>query len=306
MQIQSIRSEMGRLACFLILLNIVALTLNSQDVPTEYSYNIKLGDSLFKKKQYSQAGVFYNSAFRNKQGYSIDYHRLQAAYTWAKANCPDSAFFHLNIVVYSMQYSDCSYLRELFASTSIYGTSEFKTLLVRCECQYNVSNRKFRPDIARILDSVYLVDQSTRSLQKNEHVAKSNLPAEIIQSRNLTLIDSLYQTYGWLSTREVGYNASLVQFLVIQHADLKNMQQRFARIQQAVESCLLAPENLALMEDKILVFKGLKQKYGSQLQYDQTIRKYVPLPIDQEDSVDARRFQLGMISLQAYLDSYNL
>ncbi|TAJ52925.1 MAG: hypothetical protein EPO58_11035 [Chitinophagaceae bacterium] len=119
--------------------------------------------------------------------------------------------------------------------------------------------------LARILDSVYLVDQSTRSLS-GKHSAV--IISSDSQSRNLKLIDSLYAQYGWLAYSQVGHKGAMAQFLVIQHSDLQTQKKWLTRVTKAVNECLLQPENLALLTDRILVQSGKKQLYGSQFRVD--------------------------------------
>ena len=58
-------------------------------------------------------------------------------------------------------------------------------------------------------------------------------------------------------------------------------------------------ENIAYLQDRVLVGEGKKQKYGTQTtEVDGAFR---PSPIEDEEHVDERRKTLGMLPLAEYL-----
>jgi hypothetical protein len=274
-------------------------------VPIEYSQNINIADSLFLKlKKYCDAGLFYNKAFNNIDGYAIDYHRLQAARSWAKCGQRDSTLANLYFLVYTMSFSDWRLLDSEFKKTKIYSDSRFNNVIRYCKCSENIKTQKFDSTIARIFDSLYLVDQSTRSITDENIVAGiSTNPGS--QKSNLRLLDSIYQIYGWLSSAQVGYNGSLVQFLIIQHDDLETQNKWLPIVRKAVDSCLLAPGNYALLIDRILVRSGKKQIFGTQSFFDYQKNKFVPYPIRKYKKVNKRRMENGMSNLELYLMQLN-
>lgn len=296
---------MRKLIFFFILIFYVRTIGFTQQVPIEYSQNISIADSLFfKLKKYCDAGLFYNKAFNNIDGYAIDYHRLQAARAWAKCGQRDSTFANLYFLVYSMSFSDWRLLDSEFKNTTIYSDRRFNNVTWYCKCSENIKNKRFDSTIARIFDSLYLVDQSTRSIT-DEKILAGISTNSVSQKSNLRVLDSIYQIHGWLSSAQVGYNGSLVQFLIIQHDDLETQKKWLPIVRKVVDSCLLAPGNYALLIDRILVQSGKKQIFGSQPFFDYQTNKIIPYPIRKYKKVNKRRMEKGMNSLELYLMQLN-
>jgi len=296
---------MRKLIIFFILISFVRIISFTQQIPIEYSQSIDVADSLFfKMKKYCEAGLFYNKAFDNVDGYAIDYHRLQAVRSWAKCGQRDSTFANLYFLVYTMSFSDWRLLDSEFKKTSIYSDRRFNNVIRYCKCSENSKNKKFDSTIARVFDSLYLVDQSSRSITDEKILAGISTNPNS-QKSNLRILDSIYKMYGWLSSAQVGYKGSLVQFLIIQHDDLETQNKWLPVVRKAVDSCLLAPGNYALLIDRILVRSGKKQIFGTQSFFDYQKNKIVPYPIKKYKKVNKRRMEKGMNSLELYLIQLN-
>lgn len=276
---------------------------HAQSIPLEYSTNINKADSFYQLKQFENAGKYYNRAFSNRSGYSADYHRLLAAVSWAKAHVKDSALINLYVLIYSLNFSDLQTLEQLFEPTILRSNPEFLVLKKRCRCQEKNTKKKYNPELAAILDSIYRVDQYNRSMPAQGATTKVISADQYSEEKNLRFIDSLYKIHGWLTSQEVGYNGAHTQFLVIQHSDLPTQKKWEPIIKRVVDECLLAPENYALLIDRILVKEGKKQLYGTQLKFDKKRNIYIPYSIRSPASVDDRRVKLGMTSLKAYMET---
>lgn len=296
---------MGKFISITALIILYHTSAIAQTPPAAFSENIKKADSFLAVKQYKNAAKFYNKAFRNKEGYTIDYYHLFSAFCWDKAGYPDSAMGQLYRLVYAHNFADSAYFLSFFTSSGIIHQPAFVELVDRCVKNKKVKELPYDSVLARILDSVYLVDQSPRSLSGVDLKNSGVIVSSDSQSRNLKLIDSIYAQHGWLAYSEVGYKGAMAQFLVIQHSDLLTQKKWLVRVTKAVNECLLQPENLALLTDRILVQSGKKQLYGSQLRVDPKRKKYVPFDIESPSLVDSRRAKLGMVSLDQYVNSYN-
>jgi hypothetical protein len=296
---------MGRLIIITLwFYHLSALSL-AQSIPLEYSTNINKADSFYQLKQFENAGKYYNRAFSNRSGYSSDYHRLLAAVSWAKAHVKDSALINLYVLIYALNFSDPQTLEQLFEPTILKSNHEFLVLKERCRCQEMNTKKKYNPELAAMLDSIYRVDQYNRTMPTQGATTQVISADHYSQEKNLRFIDSLYKIHGWLTSKEVGYNGAHAQFLVIQHSALLTQKKWKPIIKKVVDLCLLAPENYALLIDRILVREGKKQLYGTQLKFDKKTNIYIPYPISSPASVDDRRFKLGMTSLKAYIEMTN-
>ena len=175
-------------------------------------------------------------------------------------------------------------------------------MLKKCDCNRIGKSREFKPEVAGLLDSIYIGCQVGRSI-----VSNPGLPFRFIENTSsLHLVDSIYKKYGWLSKSEVGSNASMAQFLVIQHSNLECQVKREDRIKDAVQKCLIEPDFYALLLDRIYVQQGQKQLYGTQMIFDSTLKKYIYLAVKDEKNLNQRRLDFGLLPIETYLKASNI
>jgi hypothetical protein len=128
----------------------------------------------------------------------------------------------------------------------------------------------------------------------------------LADSMNLIQVESIIEKYGWLGYNEIGSQANSTLFMVIQHADLKTWRKYLPIMETAVESGKAKVADLALLQDRLNLYEGRKQVYGSQVIWSKTNNKYFVLPIDDPDNVDKRRATVGLPSMAVYLSFLEL
>ena len=132
-----------------------------------------------------------------------------------------------------------------------------------------------------------LVDSIIREMQK-------------VDSINQIEICDILDTRGFVGSDKVG-KACGVYWLVIQHAPLELEKKYFPAFVEAMRRGDLHPSSIALMDDRIAVFDGRPQKYGSQSHEDANGKK-VLYPLLDPDKVDQWRQEMGMEPLADYLN----
>jgi hypothetical protein len=125
-------------------------------------------------------------------------------------------------------------------------------------------------------------------------------------SINLIKISSILDKHGWLGEDVLGYQASRVIFLVIQHSDLPNMIKYLPMLREAVKRKKANPAHLAYLEDRIAMLTGKKQIYGSQIVFNTKMNKYFVCPIASPDSLDKRRSAVGLGTMAEYVKEWGL
>jgi len=146
--------------------------------------------------------------------------------------------------------------------------------------------------IKKELKAIFERDQKTRT------GADSASFMHYIDSCNQVQIKSLIAKYGWMGKSLIG-NYNQVLFLVIQHADSATQEKYFPMLQQSVDEGESKADDLALMHDRILMRRGKKQIYGSQVVYDKT-GKQIFYPIEDERNVNKRRSKAGLQPIEEY------
>ncbi len=121
------------------------------------------------------------------------------------------------------------------------------------------------PDLERQLQRIFEADQAIRlridtvgrQYGFNSSEAKA-IWAEMRQIDSLTLpqIEAIIQQHGYPGKRLVGEEQSITAWLVIQHSNLATQERYFPLMQQAAERGDVPKSNLALLDDRIRVFRG--------------------------------------------------
>ncbi|HEX7845502.1 MAG TPA: DUF6624 domain-containing protein [Chitinophagaceae bacterium] len=172
----------------------------------------------------------------------------------------------------------------------------------------------FNKELAAVLDTIYQHDQASRlkldSLQKkfgwqSEQVQSLLKPMMIQDSLNLIRIKKIIDKHGWLGPDEVGKQGAQTIFLVIQHADSLTQVTYFPIMQEAVKKGKAKPQELALLEDRILTNQGKEQVYGSQVKMNEA-GKFEFFPIRDEPNVNKRRASVGLDPLEEYAKHFGI
>jgi len=127
-------------------------------------------------------------------------------------------------------------------------------------------------------------------------------------SMNTVQLRGIVLQYGWPGNSLVGSNGSRAAFLILQHSDMDStIQEEFLPIiTQAAKNGECEWQYVAYLTDRILVFKkGEKQKYGTQLRFNEESQLWEPFPIEDPDNVDERRKEIGLFPMEDYLKMYN-
>jgi outer membrane protein OmpA-like peptidoglycan-associated protein len=168
--------------------------------------------------------------------------------------------------------------------------------------------KKFKnPDYAFLLDSLGNADQLYRTpifMYEKKYTPEKfdtltnedNIKIRTdIDKINLQELKNLLNKYGYPKISEVGKKSAKTAFLILDHADLKTMKAFLPKLEQACKEKEAKGDWYATMFDRILIYEGKPQKYGTQ---------YVLSPIEPEtyilgilenpEKVNEYRQQMGM------------
>jgi hypothetical protein len=127
---------------------------------------------------------------------------------------------------------------------------------------------------------------------------------EEIDKRNMKRLEEIIKQHGWPGKSLVGEEASGAAFLILQHAEPAMLEKYFPLLKEAAAKGEASPVEAAMMEDRVLMYQGKKQIYGTQLH---TVEgKYELYPVEDEENVDARRAAVGLPPLAEYLKHFGL
>ena len=124
-----------------------------------------------------------------------------------------------------------------------------------------------------------------------------------IDSSNTARMREIVDRYGWPGRDLVGAEGSNAAFLIVQHADAEFQKLVLPMVKRAYEAGDLKGQSYALLLDRVLVQDGHKQIFGTQIKPMHLWEDGPePYPIRDRDEVDARRADVGLPPLEAYMD----
>jgi len=128
----------------------------------------------------------------------------------------------------------------------------------------------------------------------------------LADSSNLIQVESIIKKYGWLGYDKIGSQANTILFMVIQHSNLLTQETYLPLMREAVKNGNAQAKSLALLEDRIALYKGKMQSYGSQIFWSKANNRYFILPLADPDNVDKRRAEVGLQPLGEYVSVWDI
>lgn len=118
---------------------------------------------------------------------------------------------------------------------------------------------------------------------------------ESVHRRNAARLAEIVAAGGWPTERVVGVEGAAAAGLIAQHAIGEPDFQRacLVALQRASDRGEVPAWQPAMLEDRIRVFEGRPQRYGTQLEADDEGRLH-PHPIEEPEGVEERRRAVGL------------
>ena len=171
------------------------------------------------------------------------------------------------------------------------------------------------PAIQSELEAMYKTDQALRSdftkmltEARAKGVDVDKAAREIIWKKineqdraNQKRVAEIVDTHGWPANSKVGAQAATAVFLIVQHADLDYQQKYIEKMREAVATGEAAKQQLALLEDRVLIRQGKPQRYGSQVDNRNGVGLH---PVEDPDNLDKRRATMGLAPVCEYLSHF--
>jgi hypothetical protein len=302
---------------FRYLLSIILLYSNTgawaQFQPVYYKHIAK-ADSLFKTKAYLPSAAEYSQAFAASGNLGFANDRYMAACAWALSDQPDSAFVQLFRIAKRtdlLKYLDYKADKDL---GSLHLSSKWRLLIATIDSGRGATPSKSN-DLTRTLEKVVDSDQGLRTYSQIIELKYGLASSEFknawdsirtVDASNALVVESILDKDGWVGPEQIGEKASSAFFLIIQHADAGTRRKYFPMMKAAVTQGKANPQDLALLEDRMAVDNGKPQIYGTQLLMDQASGSYYLYRLSDPDSVDTRRARVGLGTLAAYLNGWNI
>jgi len=159
---------------------------------------------------------------------------------------------------------------------------------------------------------IYKTDQDRAFSPSDKDFMQKWTRQNKIDSINLIRVSKILDSIGFPGKVLVGDTAYLASFFVIQHANLKNQENYLPLFQKAAEQNEIEWKYVAMMIDRVKVYKHEKQIYGTQLRYVKDpntgyiTNKSEFEPIEDEKNVNKRRQIVGLGPIEDYAKSLGI
>jgi len=143
-------------------------------------------------------------------------------------------------------------------------------------------------------------DQALREDLSPERMQDTTFLIEMLtsQERNTSRLREILREHDWPGSDLVGSDGANAAWLLVQHSDA-DLQERALRLMRQSPNSGVSATDIAMMTDRILVERGRPQLYGTQFQFIDG--NLVQDPVDNPDSVDVRRAEVGLPTMAEYV-----
>ncbi len=152
-------------------------------------------------------------------------------------------------------------------------------------------------ELAEKLLKMAQIDESVRSDLLERGVLSDGYHPEMeqVHNENSKELQKIIKKHGWPSKAIVGDQAAYAAWIIVQHAISQPEFQRSSLIKLKEEMIknTIDPSWVAMLEDRIKVFEGNPQTYGTQFDWDED-GQLSPLPIAEPQKVDSLRRSVGL------------
>ena len=158
-----------------------------------------------------------------------------------------------------------------------------------------------------VLEAEAMKMSSTGTSKASDEFVAAVKSQDEIDNRNMARLEEIIKQNGWPGKSLVGGEANKAAFLILQHSDLAHQEKYLPLLKEAAKKGEARPADVAMLEDRVLVRKGKKQIYGTQVHSGpDTGGKMVLDSIEDEEHVDERRASVGLMSLKEYLKHFGM
>jgi hypothetical protein len=124
-----------------------------------------------------------------------------------------------------------------------------------------------------------------------------------ISDEGSNTIKKIIDEFGLITISKYGKDASLHAFVLIQHMpkeDLDFMKKYSVLMENNMDD--ISKDQYALLKDKIAIYQGEQQLYGTQTYFNEITGRREPLGNVDYNIINMRRKELGLTTLEEYLE----
>ena len=273
----------------------------------EYVELTTKADSLYMVGEYEASSETFGKALEMKD-FIQPIHLYNGACAAALADDIETAFSRL----YTKLEREKDWYSDNIANDddliSLHDDSRWQILIDSLNLRKHRIEANFDKPLRRRLQMIMKTDQEVRIVflaahnrQPHDSIAEAEALHEMqrVDKLNQEQICKILDSRGLVGSEKVG-DAIGAFWAVIQHSDINIQKKYLPLFREAAQRGDIAKESVAMMEDRINMFEGKPQRYGSQIEEDEHGNPRLYKLLD-ESKVDEWRSEMGMEPLKDYL-----
>ncbi len=291
----------------IVLIGLILPSLSYAQYNKRYAELTMQADSLFMAGNYEASSRCFGEALEMTE-FVQPQHRYNGACAAALAGDPETAFSRL--------YTKLAREKDWYSDNidndddliSLHQDDRWQILLDSLSIRKRRIEANFDKPLRRRLQMIMKTDQEVRiaflvahNRQPHDSIAEAEAMQEMqrVDKLNQEQICKILDSRGLVGSDKVG-DAVGTFWAVIQHSDINIQKKYLPLFQEAALKGDIAKEGVAMMEDRINMFEGKPQRYGSQIEEDEHGNPRLYQLLD-ESKVDEWRSEMGMEPLEDYL-----
>ncbi len=159
-----------------------------------------------------------------------------------------------------------------------------------------IGNAELRAELLAMAE----VDQALRTDLSPERMQDTAFLSQMLGSQleHQARMWEIFDEHGWPGADLVGADGAEAAWLLVQHGDADVQERALLLMRESADAGVTAAD-IAMMTDRILVERGHPQLYGTQFEF--VDGKLIQDPVDDPDSVDVRRAEVGLPPMDEYV-----
>ncbi|PHN00695.1 DUF6624 domain-containing protein [Flavilitoribacter nigricans] len=293
-------------------LAIAFITMSWALQAQDFNALIQEGGELYKQEQYLESAEKYSAALELEEGNSGQYYN--AACSWALAGNADKALEYLQLSA-DKGWHNLKHIQSDKDLQSLRENEAWASVLDKVQANKDEYEKDFNKPLKAQLEQIYVRDQTLRQLYRDAEEKFGRESDEMKyfwelvseqDRRNEEEVMAIIDEHGWVGRSEVGGQANMTLWLVIQHAPLPTQEKYLPLLEASVKQGESSGSHLALLEDRILMRNDQPQTYGSQIRTDpETGAQYV-YEVREPEYVNQRRAAVGLGPIEDYVKRWGI
>jgi hypothetical protein len=273
---------------------------------------IQQADQKYKEENYSGSAETYQEALKLKEGSAYQYYN--AACSYALSGNKGQAMEYLKKSA-DKGWMNIKHIKRDKDLATLHDEPGWEKVLEKVQSNLDFYEKDFDKPLKAQLESIYVRDQTLRQLYREAEEKfgdgsdEMNYFWQLVSEQdsiNELEVVKILEENGWVGRSQVGGQANMALWLVIQHAPLEIQEKYLPLLKASVLEGESQGSHLAMLEDRILMFNQKPQTYGSQIVPDEATGKMKVYEIREPEYVNHRREEVGLGPIEDYVSRWGI